>query len=139
MSFPGGSVVKNLPASGVDAGLIPGSGRSPGEGNGNPLQYSCLKNSMDRGAWWATVHGVTKMTEQRSAHGTYSLKEEKISLLLLELSTILLTRPYDHRSWGMRCKSVVGLLPLNSIFFSSSKLKVQFFQMDIQQSYKSCY
>ena len=41
-------------------GSIPGSGRSPGEGNGNPLQYSCLENSMDRGAWWATVHGVAK-------------------------------------------------------------------------------
>ena len=43
-----------------DSALIPGSGRSPGEGNGNPLQYSCLQNSMGRGAWWATVHGVTK-------------------------------------------------------------------------------
>ena len=43
-----------------DAGSIPGSERSPGEGNGNPLQYSCLENPMDRGAWWATVHGVTK-------------------------------------------------------------------------------
>ena len=43
-----------------DLGLIPESGRSPGEGNGNPLQYSCLDNSMNRGAWWATVHGVTK-------------------------------------------------------------------------------
>ena len=43
-----------------DLGLIPGSGRSPGEGNGNPLQYSCLENPMDRGAWRATVHGVTK-------------------------------------------------------------------------------
>ena len=43
-----------------DAGLIPGLGRSPGEGNGNPLQYSCLENSMDRGAWWVTVHRVTK-------------------------------------------------------------------------------
>ena len=44
-----------------DPGSIPGSGRSPGEGNGNPLQYSCLENSMDGGAWWATVHGVTKI------------------------------------------------------------------------------
>ena len=44
-----------------DLGLIPGSGRSPGEGNGNPLQYSCLENPMDRGAWWATVHGVTEL------------------------------------------------------------------------------
>ena len=43
-----------------DQGLIPGSGRSPGEGNGNPLQHSCLENPMDRGAWWATVHGVAK-------------------------------------------------------------------------------
>ena len=43
-----------------DLGLIPRSGRSPGEGNGNPLQYSCLENPMDRGAWWATVYGVTK-------------------------------------------------------------------------------
>ena len=57
--FPGGSVVKNLPALG-DAGSIPGSRRSPGEGNGNPVQYACLESPMDRGAWWATVHGVTK-------------------------------------------------------------------------------
>ena len=49
--FPGGSVRKNLPANAGDVGLIPGSGRSPGEGSGNPLQYSCLGNPMDRGAW----------------------------------------------------------------------------------------
>ena len=57
MGFLGGSVVKNLPASTKDAGdtsLIPGSGRSPGEGNGKPLQYSCLENPVDRGAWQAT-------------------------------------------------------------------------------------
>ena len=56
-------MVKNLPANAGDArdaGSIPGSGRSPGEGNGNPLQYSYLGNPMDRGAWQATVHGVTK-------------------------------------------------------------------------------
>ena len=56
-------VVKNLPASAGDArdvGSIPGSRRSPGGGNGTPLQYSCLENFMDRGAWWATVHGVAK-------------------------------------------------------------------------------
>ena len=56
-------VVKNPPTNAVDisnTGSIPGSGRSPGEGNGNPIQYSCLENPMDRGAWWATVHGVTK-------------------------------------------------------------------------------
>ena len=58
--FPGVLVVKNLPANVGDVSLIPGSGKSPGGGNGNPLQYSCLGNHMDRGAWWATVHGVAK-------------------------------------------------------------------------------
>ena len=56
-------VAKNLPAIAGDVrdvGLIPGSGRSPGEGHGNPLQYSCLENDTNRGAWWATVHGVAK-------------------------------------------------------------------------------
>ena len=61
MGFPGSSEIKNLPGNAGNAGLAPGSGRSPGEGNGNPLQYSCLENSMDRGAWWATVHGVTRV------------------------------------------------------------------------------
>ena len=53
-------MVKNLPANSGDMSLIPGSGRSPGEGNGNPPQYSCLRNPMDRGAWGATVHEVAK-------------------------------------------------------------------------------
>ena len=53
-------MVKNLPSMQGDLGSIPGLGRSPEEGNGYPLQYSCLENSMDRGAWWATVHGVTE-------------------------------------------------------------------------------
>ena len=63
LGFPGGSVVKNLPAKTEDernSGSTPGSGISPGEGNGNPLQYSCLENPMDRGAWRATVTGVEK-------------------------------------------------------------------------------
>ena len=62
--FPGGSVVKNLSANAEDAGdmgFIPGSGKLPGEGNGNPLQYSCLEIPMDRGAWQATVHGVARV------------------------------------------------------------------------------
>ena len=57
---PGGSDSKQSACNAGDPGSIPGSGRSPGEGNGNPLQYSCLENPMDIGAWWATVHGVTK-------------------------------------------------------------------------------
>ena len=64
-------MIKNLSANAGDTGLIPGSGRSPGEVNSNPLQYSCLKNPMGRGVWWAIVHGVAKrvghdfMTEQQ--------------------------------------------------------------------------
>ena len=58
--LPGGSVAKNQPSNSGDATLIPGLGRSPGEGNGNSLQYSSLENPMHRGVWWATVHGVTK-------------------------------------------------------------------------------
>ena len=64
-------MVKNPPANAGDAedvGLIPGSGRSPGEGHGNRLQYSCLENFTDRGAWWATVHGVTKSWTRLSTH-----------------------------------------------------------------------
>ena len=58
--FPGGSDGKEPACNAGDPGLIPGLGRSPGEGTGYPLQYFCLENSMDRGAWWATVHGVAK-------------------------------------------------------------------------------
>ena len=63
LGFPGGSVVKNLPANAGatgDLSLIPGSERCPGEGNGNPLQNSCQINPVDRGPWWARVHGITK-------------------------------------------------------------------------------
>ena len=59
-AFPGGSEVRKLPVNAGDTGLIPGSERSPGEGNGNPLQYSCLGNCMDRGVFGAIVHVVTK-------------------------------------------------------------------------------
>ena len=55
--------VKNPPADAGDAGLIPGLGRSPGEGNGNPLHYSCLGNPMDIGAWWTRVHEVTRESD----------------------------------------------------------------------------
>ena len=71
--FPSGSVVKNPPANegdSGDGGLIPGLGRSLGGGNGNPLQYSCLRNPTDRGAWQATVYRVTKSWTQLSTHTT---------------------------------------------------------------------
>ena len=70
VGFPGGSVVQNEPANAGntgDTGSIPGLGRSPGGGNGNPLLYSCLENPMDKGAWRATVHGITKIGTQLSS------------------------------------------------------------------------
>ena len=66
MCFPGGSDGKESACNARDLGSFPGLGRPPGEGNGNLLQYSCLENSMDRGAWWATVHGVMKYGTQLS-------------------------------------------------------------------------
>ena len=83
LGFPGGSGSKESTCNKGDGGLILGSGRSPGEGNGYPLQYSCLENSMDRVAWWATVHGVAKnQTQLRYYHFhafkfTISFQEEK--------------------------------------------------------------
>ena len=70
LGFPGGSEVKASACNPGDIGSTPGSGRSPGEGNGNPLQYSCLENPMDGGAWQATVHGVAELeaTEQLHFH-----------------------------------------------------------------------
>ena len=66
MGFRDGSVLKNPLANAEDLGSIPGSRRSPGDGNGNPLQYSCLGNPMDRGAWQDTVHGIAKSQTQLS-------------------------------------------------------------------------
>jgi len=77
LSFADGSVVKNLPANTGDTDWTPGLGKSPGVGNGNPLQYSCLGNPKDRGAWWATIHEVTKeldttlATEQQTSMNLY--------------------------------------------------------------------
>ena len=68
MGFPGGSDSKGSACNAGDLGSIPGSRRSPGEGHSNPLQYSCLENFMDRGAWWATVNGVTKSGTERHTH-----------------------------------------------------------------------
>ena len=84
--FPGGSEVKASACNAGDLGSIPGSGRSPGEGNGKPLQYSCPENPMDRGAWWATVHGVEKSWTRLSTHAATqpsSHKKEKVNHLNL--------------------------------------------------------
>ena len=77
--FPSASEVKASASNAGDPGSISGSGRSPGEGNGNPPQYSCLENPMDGEAWLATVHGVTK-SQTRLSNFTYLLKAEEMSL-----------------------------------------------------------
>ena len=74
-------MVKNFAANTGDTrdvGLIPGSGGSPGVGNGNPLKYSCLENSMDRGAWWATVQGVIKSQTRMTEHAYIQRKRENL-------------------------------------------------------------
>ena len=79
LGFSGTTLVKNMPAKTGDIGdlgLIPGSGRSPGVENGNPLQYSCLEKPMDRGTWWATVHGGLK--ESATTEHTDTLKTYKL-------------------------------------------------------------
>ena len=75
LGSPVDSVVKNLPDNAAEASWTPGCGRSPGEGHGNPLQYSCLGNPLDRGAWWATVHGVAKESDINNKNKKYYLNE----------------------------------------------------------------
>ena len=72
LGFPGGSDGKESACNAGDAGSIPGWGRSPGEGRGYPLQYACLEKSMDRGAWRATVHGITKSRTRLSSSHTHT-------------------------------------------------------------------
>ena len=71
-------MLKNLPANAGDWGSIPAWGRCPGEGNGNPLQYSCLENFMNRGTWWATVHGVKKLDMTENFHTNRKLFSEQL-------------------------------------------------------------
>ena len=82
LGFPGDSDGKEFTCSAGDLGLIPGLARSPGGGHGNPLQYSCLENPMDRGAWWATVHGVAgwDMTERLSTEYIGDFKSNSTGL-----------------------------------------------------------
>ena len=98
MGFPGGSEVK-VPVCNVrDLGVIPGSERFPGEGNGNPLQYSCLQNPMDRGAWWATVHGVAKSQTQLERLHYHFQRSNGLKVLRVCLD-VHCTEPSVHRLW----------------------------------------
>ena len=93
LDFPGGTVIRNLFTNAVDStdvGSVPGLGRSPGVGNNNPLQYSCLENSMDREAWWARIHAVTEsqtwLSTQNMIFIGYFLLEISFFLNLITLS-----------------------------------------------------
>ena len=81
-------LVKNLPANAGDSGSIPGLGRSPGEGNGNPLQYSCLGSPMDKGAWQATVHGVAKTLGKANKTNCIQIKQSSFTIIQLVLIPI---------------------------------------------------
>ena len=81
LGFPGGSEIKASACNAGDLGSIPGLGRSPGEGNGNALQYSCLENPMDGGAWWATVHGIAK-SQTRLSDFTFTFHFQCKDILL---------------------------------------------------------
>ena len=100
-------MLKRLPTMSGDPGSIPGSGRSPGEGNGNPLQYSCLENPMDGGAWWAIVHGVTKSQTGLSnfIHGDSILNSRDITLptkARLVKAMVFPVVMYGCESWSIK-------------------------------------
>ena len=108
-------MIKNPPANAGDAGSMPRSVRFPGVGNGNPLQYSCLENSMDRGAWWATVHGVAKswtMTEQLSKHEAKGKESEKIYMYVYVCVCVQRNHFSVHLKFTQPCKYYTLILLL---------------------------
>ena len=103
LCFPCGSVVKAPAFNAGDLGLILGSGRSPGEGNGNALQYSCLENPMDRGAWWATVHGDAKSQTRLSGFISLSCP---LTLHWLVQTVLILKAGHEKEGGSMQCLEV---------------------------------
>ena len=113
LRFPGSSYGKESACNAGDPGSIPGSERSPGEGNGSPLQYSWLENSMDRRAWEATVHGVAKSWTQLS--DCHSLRREGMKELGMAVSSGTLSSPAQrNRQTGFGCRQMVGPGGVNS-------------------------
>ena len=121
LGFWGGLVVKNLLAYAGDVGSIPGSGRSPGEGSGSLLQYSCLGNPMDRGTWWAVARGVAK---SQTPLGTYSPATYSWPLILFAAQTFVFT--CTHQT--VRCISPmldISHAPQTRMSWIRSKLALQ--------------
>ena len=94
-------MVKRSACNTEDLGSIPGPGRSPGEGNGNPLQYSCLRNPMDRGAWPATVHGVEKSQPQMSDQYTHNMITGKKVLNVVPCGSVVKNPPVNAGDTGL--------------------------------------
>ena len=102
MGFPGGSDSKASACNAGDLDLIPGSGKSPGEGNGNPLQYSCLENVMDGGAWWVTVHRVAK-SRTRLSDFTFNFHFHALEKEMATHSSVLAWRiPWTEEPGGLQ-------------------------------------
>ena len=123
LGLPGGPVVKNACNAG-DGGSIPESGRCPGEGNGNPLQYSCLENPMDRGAWWATVHGVRH--DLVTEHACILIKGFGLTTQIIEIEGWF-DHPDNWDNWD-KIKTSDAARKNNSIYISTPVL----FQDDSQ-------
>ena len=111
--FPGGAEVKASACNVGDLGSIPGSGRSPGEGNGNTLPYSCLENPMDRGAWWATVHGSQRVGHDWATSLFFS--PQTVTLCVLSMSVL------GHLVWFP--KATVWTLPKIDRVIKAKKLR----------------
>ena len=120
----GGSEVKASACNAGGLGSIPGSGRSPGEGNSNSLQYSCLENPMDRGAWWATVHGVAKSQTRLSDFTIHK------NVLLLCLPIYLCTVLYEHEG---KAYSLLTMITLRKLAWRSVEMT------SLSCLYTACY
>ena len=94
--FPGGSNSKESAYNAGDPGLIPGSGRSPGEGNSNPFQYSCLENPMDRGAWWAAVHGVGQRVGHDWATSLHHQNQNTMNSVVQQMNSLVKPKRNNH-------------------------------------------
>ena len=135
MGFPGGSDGKESPGNAGDLGSIPGLGKFPGEGNGYPVLYSCMENSMDRGAWRVKVHGViksqTRLNYWAHAHTDTYLQDIKKSLLYLIYNVVLLS--------GVRqSESVIHISTLFSVQFSCSIMSDSLWPHGLQHTKLPC-
>ena len=111
MGFPGDSVVKNPSANAGNLGSISGSGRSPGGGNGNPLQYSCLGNPMDRGALWATIHGVAEeLNVTQRLNNNNNIKNVLNVIQFIQFSHSVMSNSLQPHGWQPASSSLHGIL-----------------------------